>query len=173
MQGCPLHSSTGLTPGSHESGFGSCHCPHRDLAPASHLPRLPVVLTLITQCWNGLLIYYFPLLSDDLWSDLHSHRAGAWGSKKKSVLKCVNKCSFLLDWLTSPARTLHALWTNCLLCFLHLFFFSLPLCPQWWLCGCCIGRNTKSFPDNISVKILWVKSQMVNRVASGQWGRGS
>ena len=82
-----------------------------------------------------VLIYYFPLLSD-LWSDLHSHRAGAWGSKKK---KCSQMCEEVfissLDWLTSPAHTLHALWTNYLLLFLHLFCFSLPLCPQWlWRC---------------------------------------
>lgn len=84
--GMPPARVTWLDPVGHRARF-TCSTTLPPAASASHIlwllpPRLPLVLTLITQCWNGPLIYYFPLLSD-LSSDLCSHRAGAWGSKKK------------------------------------------------------------------------------------------
>lgn len=141
--GMPPPLSTGLTPGSLGQSSAPVPLPSQGPGPAPHLPRLPVVLTLITQCWNGLLIYYFlPALWFMIGSAFPQSRC--LGLKEKSVLKCVNKCHFLsLDWLTSPAHTLHALWTNYLLLFLHLFFF---LCLVHSDDYGAVGReHTKSF----------------------------
>lgn len=91
------------------------------------LPRLPVVLTLITQCWNGLLIYFPPTLCFIIGSVFPQITYLELKKENVSSKGWIN-VHFLSGLNSSRPHGPHAPSMSYVLLFL-LLFFPLSSCP--------------------------------------------